>query len=281
MTGSRRFREYVVTTGGPTPIYGVATRPEPAASRNAGLILLNSGLLHHVGSSNFSVNVARRAAALGFLSLRYDASGIGDSPARASHADHQQRAVEECTEVLNEFGKAEGVDRFILCGLCSGAFTGFVTAQHDQRVVGVVQIAGFSFTNSAWAKRHYRARFLKPKAWSNRATRMLAGIRSTTLPNESGYLEAETSAGWTVPPRETVDASYRRLVQRRVKMLNIMTGGESYTYNYEGQFKDLFPVLSGGDFTEKLVPDASHVMAEPEPRLAVEQLILDWLAERF
>ncbi|MEM9742737.1 MAG: hypothetical protein AAF918_08635 [Pseudomonadota bacterium] len=64
-------------------------------------------------------------------------------------------------------------------------------------------------------------------------------------------------------------------------MLNIMTGGESYTYNYEGQFKDLFPVLSGGDFTEKLVPDASHVMAEPEPRLAVEQLILDWLAERF
>ena len=63
---------------------GIITNPAAAGpiDSSPGVILLNSGLVHRVGPNRVYVKLARRLAGLGLTVLRFDYSGVGDSPNR-------------------------------------------------------------------------------------------------------------------------------------------------------------------------------------------------------
>ncbi|MEM1433798.1 MAG: hypothetical protein AAGG11_07090 [Pseudomonadota bacterium] len=274
------YAESLAVIGAPVPLHGVLSSPSGAA-RETALLILNSGLLHQVGACNASVELARSAAALGYRSLRFDGSGIGDSASRSTSENHEQRAVSETLEALHWLAQHTGTQRFVSVGLCSGAFASFNAALEEPRIEGVIQIAGFAYPNFKWKLHHYLPRIYSARSWKNRITRSLGGRVQWRKALPDAYLDTETSAGWSIPPQETVAAGYQRLTQRDVAMLNIMTGGESYWYNYQGQFKDNFPVLSQARFEEHHLPEASHIIAERDAQLSVRQLMLDWLTRHF
>ena len=118
---------------GPRKLFGVWCTPG-GETRNTLLVLLNSGVDHHVGPGRLHVKLARALAAEGFASVRLDIGGVGDSAARGN-ADLNRafppNAVAELVEVLPELARRCGRQRIVLSGICAGAYHAFAVAQHD------------------------------------------------------------------------------------------------------------------------------------------------------
>lgn len=136
------MKEEAIRFGKATTLVGIITHPAEADLdvTRPGVILLNSGILHRVGPNRLYVEMARRLATMGFVVLRFDFSGIGDSPVRNDHLPFDKSAVSEAGAAMNHLETVKGIDRFILAGICSGAAISFKMACQDPRVIGAFLI---------------------------------------------------------------------------------------------------------------------------------------------
>lgn len=105
-----------------------------------GVVLLNSGILHRVGSGRLYVQLARRLAALGVVVLRFDQSGIGDSEARLDGMPWSESSVQETRQAIDLLARTQDVSAFVLGGICSGAVVALNGAVADRRVVGAMMV---------------------------------------------------------------------------------------------------------------------------------------------
>ena len=134
------MREKVVSFGKRESLVGIIA--EPAVTEHnphlPAVILLNAGLIHRVGPHRLYVKIARTLASLGFVVLRFDFSGTGDSRVREDHLPFEQSAVNEVQEAMTYLTKVTGIEQFLLIGHCSGAGFSFKTACIDPRVTAGV-----------------------------------------------------------------------------------------------------------------------------------------------
>src|SRR5260370_35126250 len=89
------MREKALFCGDPPILLGITSEPPtstPAPERPAFLIL-NAGPVHRVGPARKSVRPARRLAADGYLTWRFDLSGIGDIEPRRHTLSFDDRAT--------------------------------------------------------------------------------------------------------------------------------------------------------------------------------------------
>jgi hypothetical protein len=122
-----------------------AVLSEPVDDRADGLcvVLLNAGAVRRIGPSRLWVEAARRWAAAGVPVLRLDLEAIGDSdgdesPYRDDAALYSPKFVPQVIEAMDHL-QAHGIaQRFVLGGLCSGAFWSFHSALRDPRVRAVM-----------------------------------------------------------------------------------------------------------------------------------------------
>ena len=136
------MKEEAVTFGVKNSLVGVLTHPVEPRSDAAGLgvILLNAGILHRVGPGRIYVKIGRELGILGFTSLRFDFSGIGDSKPRQDNLPFDKSSIDETQKAMDLLQMKGGVRRFVLIGGCSGARVSFVTAACDPRVAGCILI---------------------------------------------------------------------------------------------------------------------------------------------
>lgn len=134
------MNEQSVVFGSTCQLMGVLTRPADAAAALPAVILLNAGLTHHVGPNRLSVRLARELAELGFPALRFDFSGVGDSPPRQDALAPEKSVFVETKEAMDYLERAHDQRRFVLLGMCSGATISYLVAQSEPRVVGVAMI---------------------------------------------------------------------------------------------------------------------------------------------
>ena len=138
------YTEEPLLVDGSARVFGILTRPCLAGPRRrAAVVLLNVGANSHVGPSRMYVTLARQLAALGFPVLRLDTSGLGDSALGAASARqrlYSDAAVEDVRAALTALETQIGAEQFTLVGLCSGAYTAFLTAFADPRVTGQILI---------------------------------------------------------------------------------------------------------------------------------------------
>jgi alpha/beta superfamily hydrolase len=118
-------------------LVGVLAEPDGPASMCA--VLLNSGALRHIGQNRMWVEVARRWAARGVPTVRIDLAGIGDSDGDAGSLEQDAglyvpRYVVQTHEVLDALAARGLPERFVLAGLCSGAYWSLHAALEDERV---------------------------------------------------------------------------------------------------------------------------------------------------
>jgi alpha-beta hydrolase superfamily lysophospholipase len=108
---------------GPAGLFGIATEP-PTPTDSPTVLMLNSGNDWHVGPHRLWVDLSRRWAAAGFRCVRFDESGLGDSPTRTGCLDHVVRAPEAFEDVADAVVALEPDDpsNVILVGLCSGGY---------------------------------------------------------------------------------------------------------------------------------------------------------------
>ncbi|MDB4988332.1 MAG: hypothetical protein JWN04_3510 [Myxococcaceae bacterium] len=138
-------RETPLMFGGEHRLFGILS--EPAASLSIddprselAILMLNVGTNHRVGPNRLYVKMARRWASQGYRAFRFDLAGIGDSGSAAGFSAtrlYDKASVSDVQLAMDCLG-ARGCKRFIVIGLCSGAYVAFQTVLADERVVGQV-----------------------------------------------------------------------------------------------------------------------------------------------
>ena len=133
--------ETAVTFGGSQSLIGIVTDPKNENERSdRAVVLLNPGIVHRVGPGRIYVKIARAFAELGFTALRFDFSGIGDTPVRRDNLQFEKSAIRETQDAMDFLSETRGVNNFVLLGGCSGAKIALETAAQDQRVMGTFLI---------------------------------------------------------------------------------------------------------------------------------------------
>jgi alpha-beta hydrolase superfamily lysophospholipase len=130
-------------------LFGVLSNPvaAPPAARK-GLLLLNAGSVHHIGSNRLYVTLARRWAALGHAVLRLDMSGVGDSrprPGEPENIVYTDHASADVAAALAFLRRQPGVVEVHALGLCSGGYNAFKAAVAGVPLDGVVLINPLTF----------------------------------------------------------------------------------------------------------------------------------------
>jgi hypothetical protein len=276
-------REAAVNIGTPITLAGVVSHPQQFDSEKPAFIILNSGVMHHVGTCRLSVSLARAMAAKsGMLALRFDFSSVGDSANRPSRASLEQLAVDEIREVMNYVQSHYGATRFVLCGLCSGAHNGFVAATADPRVIGLVAYDFHCFPTWKSYLHFYGPRLLKWQHWKSFGQRMLAKPNPQE-PLQQSQKELADQRFFEQPlfsPRpnkQLIEADLRNLVGREVGLLLVFTGQYSLDYTYHRQFADCFSAVDfKGLLTLEYYPDASHIFTEPYYQHLLLELTTRW-----
>jgi dienelactone hydrolase len=135
------MKETIVLFGKTQSLVGIVAEPQAAPNNNLpAVILLNAGLMHRVGPNRLYVKLARALAMSGFVVLRFDFSGMGDSEARKDHLLLEKSVVDDTQEAMNYLAQTKGFEQFLLIGHCSGAGISFFTASQDPRVIGATLI---------------------------------------------------------------------------------------------------------------------------------------------
>jgi len=119
------LRETPVRFGKDGSLFGIVTEPSAGEMPRRAVILPNAGADHHIGASRIYVSLARRWAKRGYIVLRMDLAGIGDSATRPGRADNEvfpDGALDDLRDAVAYLRARNGISDLTMAGLCSGAY---------------------------------------------------------------------------------------------------------------------------------------------------------------
>lgn len=148
--GQTSVRESVIRFGPSDALFGILSEriEGKTAPERPLLLLLNTSVIHRVGPNRMYVPMSRRWAAAGYSVFRLDLSGLGDSPLpgwQARQRMYSKDGVKDARSAMDLLSERLGARRFILIGLCSGAYMAFHTGLEDDRVMGQVLLNAQTF----------------------------------------------------------------------------------------------------------------------------------------
>jgi Alpha/beta hydrolase family len=262
--------EHSITFGASGGLVGTLCLPATGRISPLGQILFNAGILHRVGPHRLNVKLARRLAARGVASLRFDLSGLGDSARPGAENSFEKQAVIDIQAAMDELTRASGASRFALLGFCSGALHSCAVAAVDARVAGIVLYDGQAFATTQSRLRRMRL-MLQRHGWAQTVGRRLKRMlgRNNSAPNAT-----PPAASTAHEPTLTEYAQQLNDLLTRGTRVAVAFSGESLEYNHRTQFanamRGLLPV-------EKIDlaywPNLDHTVM----LLSMQTQFLDWL----
>ncbi|MEQ1519291.1 MAG: alpha/beta hydrolase family protein [Usitatibacteraceae bacterium] len=252
------------------------------ANMKTGVVLFNAGVVHRIGPHRINVRLARRLAAKGIPSIRFDLAGQGDSArSRASRAFEEQ-AVHDIRAAMDFFGSTVKISKFVLFGFCSGGVHSYEAAKVDDRVKGLMIYDTFIY-RTAWSRVNryiikFRSRgFVSTLIrWGRRRLKAIVGTMS---PNTSSGASAAASpqAGIFVQPgRAEFSESLGRFARRGMRVL-IVYSGSFEQYNYRNQFSDAFREYAvNAAVTSAFLPAMDHTATLMERQQEFIAVIEQW-----
>jgi alpha-beta hydrolase superfamily lysophospholipase len=177
--------------GSDSAIFGIITEPPPGELRRRAVIMLNAGADLHVGVHGMNVFLARQWASRGYVVLRIDLAGLGDSRTRPGQTDNDvfpAAALDDIRAAVQLLRDRYAVGDVSLFGLCSGAYHALRAAADG---VAVNRILMVNPLNYFW------------KSGTNIDSLQLADV----VRNAAGYRQRLTS--W---------AAWKRLISGKVEI---------------------------------------------------------------
>jgi pimeloyl-ACP methyl ester carboxylesterase len=284
-------KERALLLGAEAPVVGVVTVPEDLAPGRPAFLLLNSGLVHHIGPGRLYVRIARTLAAQGCLSVRLDHRGIGDSDQRDDDVPFAVGACREISDVMDELRERWGVERFVLLGICSGAEFAYAIAQEDERVAGTVlingggQAAGPEFQQQANSRRltqRYLGRSIfRPEAWIRALTgRIEYGTLARVLSNR--FTSLFTRRPEIDEATEAFGRGFARLVERGVETLLINSSDDDSIVARDmilGDSRD--ELVASGRLQLEAIERTDHTFTLWERQQRLIEVLVGWLGSRW
>jgi len=128
-------------------LFGIFHEPRGGGRRDVAIMLLSPGIKSRVAPHRLYVKMAASFVAQGYAVLRFDFHGLGDSGGevverylRDLYGSIQLGRYQEDTLAAVDWLSARGFSGAIAAGLCGGAITGLLAAQHDARIVGILAL---------------------------------------------------------------------------------------------------------------------------------------------
>ena len=260
-------------------LVGVLTKADEDGDASRPIVVfLNAGMVHRVGPNRLHVRLARELARRGFTSLRFDLSGIGDSPARVDGASLHDAGLRDVKDALDFVATEHEGSTFVLVGLCSGADLAFRAALADARVVGGVLIDGFpyqTFRSRLHRRAHQYAWHLRGRNW-----RKLLGSNSPIWRGLRRSPKAVPSPGALrqrdVPTKDEANAGLHALTERGVRLLVLNTPDRDYSYRRH--FADTFPTVRSDRIQLRFFADADHTFTLRANQDQLIRAITEWIS---
>ncbi len=296
------YREEALFLARDERAFGILTLPVTRPSQPKPVVVwLNTAADHRIGPNRLYVTLARRLAGLGFTSVRFDPSGVGDGAAPELVAvAHPYSTVRQgdVRDVLDWLSTERSAQQFVLIGLCSAAFVAFHAALEDPRVVSEILINPQTFVwregdsleltvkKSFGSNRTYRQRLLDPSSWK-RALRGEVDLRGI-----AGVVAKRVVARVTRPARRLlpqrpgalldVEGALRRKLKRETDVLFVFGENDAGLDYIQGHLG----ALGGGlrrskRFRFEVVGGTDHTFSPHAAQAWLSGLICDHLTERF
>jgi alpha-beta hydrolase superfamily lysophospholipase len=281
-------------------LFGIVTEPRQGETRRRGVILVNAGADYHIGASGMYVGLARRWARRGYVVLRMDLAGLGDSATRPGRPDNEifpPAAIEDIRAALELMRSHYGISDIALAGVCSGAYHALraaVAAVPVNRILMVnpeiffwkegMTVKDMQMSEVVRNPGLYRARMFSMAAWRKLTTgrvniryilriyihRALLAIEST-FRNLARRLRIHLPGdlGWDL----------EQIGQRGVRVVFVFARGEPGI--------DLLKILGGLSVKRlgarcrvHIIDSADHVFSKKGPRAILERILSDELFAR-
>jgi len=263
-------------------LFGILTTPDDeCAVKDAPIaLILNAGIVHRIGPFRLHVNLARQLADAGYSTLRLDLSGLGDSAQRTGKIETPNRAELDVRDAMDHLQKETGVDRFVIIGLCSGAYNAHQVSVTDDRIVGSVFMDGIVFRTLGFFWRHKVGRMLRPRFWRNAIKRRLAAENAAGS-ESAGETLAEGEFFGEDLDKDSVIRDLESLVTRGVRMLFLYTDGYDDICG-RSQFKEMYGLLPDeGQLQVEYYPKSEHTFRIIENRQAACGRVTSWMTGQF
>lgn len=251
------YREHATQFGAHGHLAGLLTRPPapPSTPPPLACVLVNAGMVPKFGRYRLYPELARRLAAAGVPTLRFDLSGMGDSRQEAASLPLRERMAADIRAAVDSVLASTGASGVVLGGLCSGGEDALRYAETDHRVRGVVMVDPFAYRTPGFAWRNAAFRAVR------RSLRALGVYQP--FANPAG--DALVHYVYMAP-----DESRRILgamIARQAPLHFIYTGGKLAEFNHAGQLQAMFPGLDfAGQVTVDLFLETEHTQVQPGDR---------------
>lgn len=274
------MNERSILFGSNNSLFGIVTDPQGdrKGEGRPAILLLNAGLMHHIGPFRLYVLLARALARLGFTVLRFDLSGKGDSTSRPGNLSYSNSVQADVKDAIDFLQSSRGLQKFILLGLCSGADDAYRCGLADERVAGVALLDGYAYRTGKFYLRYYLPRLLTPSKWLPFLKRILRiGRKRDAHESVEGDI-----FGMTFPPKREFESGMRKLLGRQASLLIVYSSGWFEYYNYPDQFQDAFPEIGRNSGVRlRYFEKADHTYAISADRRRLIECVCEWADESF
>lgn len=287
-------REHAILFGRDRSLVGVLTENQiadfPGQHDVTGVLLLSTGLDHHVGPNRIYVKLARQLAVMGFPVFRFSFSGIGDSGPRKDKLPATKSVVDEIQQAMDCLDHLKGIKQFIAIGLCFGAASAFRIATVDRRVKGAVLINPPvpETSQSELIRQHsyyWHGALLNLRSWKR------------LLLFKSAYRRILQSVGlklmkWLWPNYvqnsehaeiiNELTKSFRSIREQKIQLLIIGSddvGGDHYLREFMG--KEYVSLKDAGLLSSKTLDGTDHTVTPLASQRCLLRIISEWTAEKF
>lgn len=269
--------EQALRFGPEKKLIGILNCPERFEKDFPTALILNAGIVHRVGPFRIHVDLARALANQGIASLRLDLSGLGDSEVRKDLPIGMNRAELDLIDAMDAVREGLGVDKFVLIGLCSGAYNAHQVAVTNQRVAGAVFLDGIAYETKKHARRKLRRR-LRYRSLRNAVKRRIVP-NALTHEQRGGVDSAEF---FTIDkPAEKVAQEIQSMVDRQMQLLYAFTEGYKEVSSAD-QFREMFNLQPDGEQLQvDYYPNFEHTFSLTPHREIIVNRVATWYANRF
>ena len=277
--------EAAVLFGASKSLVGVVSDPSVGTPRaEVACIFLNAGFTQHIGPQRVYVLIARRLAAAGMVALRFDYSGIGDSPGRQDNMAFEDSTISEAQEAMSFLEATRGVRQFVLMGICWGADNSLRVAMADPRVVGAAAVDFYALPSVRNLVRSHRARLVDPRSWlgllrgqSAAFGRIVGGVLDAARRKMSRVEEVNSDGIMPVKSPAAIASELGEVVDRGTHLCLIYAQGAPSYDQFCMHFRGPMRVLeAAGGLRLEMFPQADHVFTLLRNQAGLVDVVADW-----
>ncbi len=278
-------------------LFGIVTEPLEGEKRRRGVILINSGGDYHIGPRRMYVSLARRWANHGYVVLRMDLAGLGDSakhPGRPGNELFPPSAVEDIRAGVEFLRSRYGVGELTVGGVCTGAYHSLQAAMQGLAVDRVLLVNPLNFfwregekptDIQDWEVVHkpsaYRQQLFSSHAWRRLLTRDVSPWRVAKIYLRGPWVLCvmalrNVARRLRLPLRNDLARELKRIAARGVRIVFIFSEGDPGISLLTAE-TGLHVQALARQYRFRLIEGADHNLTRSKPRTHLEQALSEEL----